>query len=130
MIYKASVEELDNLLADVEAKLEENDVSPKITMPFLVAVEEIFVNIASYAYTETEGNVDIELTVTQDRAHICFTDEGIAFDPLAKEDPDINAPAEERQIGGLGIYMVKKTMDGVKYERVDDKNVFSFWKNI
>lgn len=130
MIYKASVEELDNLLADVEAKLEENDVSPKITMPFLVAVEEIFVNIASYAYTETEGNVDIELTVTQERAHICFTDEGIAFDPLAKEDPDINAPAEERQIGGLGIYMVKKTMDGVKYERVDDKNVFSFWKNI
>lgn len=129
MVFQARVSELDNVLAWVETSLEEKEVPLKISMSFLVAVEEIFVNVASYAYKDGEGDVDIELTVTDNEATICFTDSGIAFDPLAKPDPDVKASAEDRPIGGLGIYMVKKSMDGVNYDRIDDKNVMKFWKS-
>lgn len=129
MIFQAKDSELDNVLAWVEGTLEDSMVSPKLVIPFLIAVEEIFVNIAHYAYPESEGEVDIELTIS-DKALISFVDEGIAFDPLTKDDPDITASVEERDIGGLGIYMVKKTMDGVEYKRVGNSNVFTFWKNL
>lgn len=129
MRYQAKIEELDKVLALVEGKLEEAEVSPKITISFLVAVEEIFVNVAHYAYQGEEGYVDIDLDISDGKILICFCDEGVAFDPLAKEDPDITATVEEREIGGLGIYMVKKSMDGIEYERVDNKNVLRFWKN-
>lgn len=129
MIFQAKDSELDNVLAWVEGTLEDSMVSPKLVIPFLIAVEEIFVNIAHYAYPESKGEVDIELTIS-DKALISFVDEGIAFDPLTKDDPDITASVEERDIGGLGIYMVKKTMDGVEYKRVGNSNVFTFWKNL
>lgn len=129
MIFQAIDSELDNVLAWVEKTLEEAMASPKVVMPFLVAVEEIFVNVAHYAYRGKEGSVEIEFLV-DDKAKITFIDEGIPFDPLAKPDPDVTASADERQIGGLGIYMVKKSMDGVEYHRVGDKNIFSFWKNL
>lgn len=129
MIYKANVGELDNVLSYVESTLESRDVSPKIVMSYLVAVEEVFVNIASYAYQGEEGEADIELDVNDNCVKITFTDTGMEFDPLAKPDPDVTASVEERDIGGLGIYMVKKSMDGVTYERKDGKNILSFWKN-
>lgn len=129
MIYVADVAELDKVLADVEGSLESSDVPTKYTISFLVAVEEIFVNIANYAYCDKTGEVDIELVIENGCARITFTDAGIPFDPLAKDDPDVSASAEDRPIGGLGIYMVKKSMDGIQYERRDDKNILSFWKD-
>lgn len=129
MVFPARVSELDNVLSWVETALEEGEVPLKVSMPFLVAVEEIFVNVASYAYKDGEGDVDIELTVADNEAKICFTDTGIEFNPLTRPDPDVKASAEDRPIGGLGIYMVKKSMDGVDYDRQNDKNVMKFWKN-
>lgn len=129
MNFKAEINELDNVLAWVEGEMENSMVSPRVIMPFLVAVEEIFVNVAHYAYKGETGDVDIEFKIT-DKASITFTDAGVAFDPLAKVDPDITASAEDRPIGGLGIYMVKKSMDGVEYNRIDGKNVLRFWKNL
>ena len=97
-----------------------------------VAVEEIFVNIASYAYAPNTGYALIQINELSDpkRVQITFVDEGVPYDPLAKEDPDVTLSAEERQIGGLGIYMVKKSMDNMTYEYKDNKNILTIEKNI
>lgn len=129
MIYKAQTAMLDSVLADMESKMEEYGLPAKDTISFLVAIEEIFVNVANYAYPGTEGEVDVNLVIEAGKACVTFTDSGIAFDPIAKVDPDINASVEDRPIGGLGIYIVKKSMDGIEYERKDGKNILSFWKN-
>lgn len=129
MVFRADVEELDNVLAYVESILDEKDISPKTIVGYLVAVEEIFVNIASYAYNGETGDANIDVIVDDNCIRTTFVDGGIEFNPLAKSDPDITAPVEEREIGGLGIYMVKKSMDGIEYERKDGKNILSFWKN-
>ena len=97
-----------------------------------IAVEEIFVNIAHYAYAPDEGEVVIELErlpLEPNIISIKFTDWGVPYDPLAKPDPDITLGAEERQIGGLGIFIVKNTMDDMKYEYKDRHNILTIRKN-
>jgi len=98
-----------------------------------VAVEEIFTNIASYAYPDGDGKVQLCMEFSQEEPStmtLRFLDSGIPFDPLAKADPDVTLSAEERQIGGLGIYMVKKTMDEVSYDYKDGKNIFTMKKKL
>ena len=104
----------------------------KTVKPEAVAVEELFVNIAHYAYSPGTGSATIGVEILKDPAAIAitFTDRGKPFDPLAKEDPDITLSAEERQIGGLGIYMVKKSMDEVVYEYKDGQNILRIKKNL
>ena len=87
-----------------------------------ICMEEIFVNIASYAYGEQTGMAFITEEVTNNSISLCFRDKGIPYDPLAKEDPDTTLSAEEREIGGLGIFMVKTMMDSVMYEYKDGFN--------
>lgn len=132
IIVEAKVEKLDAVLDFVNKKLEDNDCPMKTQIQIDVAVEEIFVNIASYAYAPGEGDATIETEIYDDplRIAIRFTDSGMPYDPLAKEDPDVTLSAEERQIGGLGIYMVKKSMDEVAYEHKDGNNVFTIIKNL
>lgn len=129
-VFKASDEELHNVLDLIEGQLEEHECNMKTTMMITVIVEEVFVNIAHYAYEGKEGEAIISVDFEGDDVIITFKDTGIPFDPLAKEDPDIKAPVEERQIGGLGIYMVKQTMDDVQYERKDDTNILTLRKRI
>ena len=93
-----------------------------------VAVEELFVNIASYAYGEGSGRVRIRVEAFGDHAVITLTDSGVAYDPLAKEDPDTALAAEQRPIGGLGIFMAKKMMDEIRYERKDGCNILTMIK--
>ena len=81
-----------------------------------IAVEEIFTNIARYAYTPGEGSAVIGVLAEPGRAEITFSDTGMPYNPLLREDPDVTLAAEEREIGGLGIFMVKKTMDEMRYE--------------
>ena len=92
-----------------------------------IAVEELFVNIASYAYAPGSGDAEIRCTVEPEIPHITiqFRDRGIPFNPLAKEDADITLSAEEREIGGLGIYMVKESMDAVTYDYEDGQNILT-----
>ncbi len=132
LTVSAEVGRLDEVLAFVETFLEENDCSPKEQMRIAVAVEEIFVNIASYAYGGGEGNADItcEMDAGTGQAVFTFTDSGVPFDPLAKPDPDVSLPAEERGIGGLGIYMVKKSMDDVAYRYENGQNILTVRKSI
>lgn len=120
---KADTAELDNVLSFADAILEELGCSVKAQMQIDIAIEEIFVNIAHYAYPEAEGEAVISVDSGEGPSvTITFEDEGIQYDPLKNEDPDITLSAEDRPIGGLGIFMVKKSMDEVSYEYKDGKN--------
>ena len=114
----------------MEEILESNDVSFGDINKINLAFEEIFVNIANYAYKDKVGEVIIQVELKDDNCVINFIDEGVMFNPLEREEPDVSLKAEERKIGGLGIFLVKKIMDDVKYERVDGKNIFSITKKI
>jgi len=101
-------------------------------MQFSVAAEEVFVNIAHYAYAPETGDAALclELVPEPPSAVLTFRDRGVPFDPLAKPDPDVTLPAEERDIGGLGIYMTKKLMDAVGYEYQNGQNVLRMEKSL
>ncbi len=104
----------------------------KLLMQIDLVVEEVFVNIAHYAYKDAVGKAWITCGLDKENnlLTIIFEDEGVQFDPLAKDDPDITASAEEREIGGLGIFLTKKLMDDVSYERKDGKNILTLVKKL
>ena len=128
----AKLDNLEEVLAFIDAVLEEADCPMKTQMQIDMAAEELFVNIASYAYTPAVGSATIRVELKRDptAVRITFIDSGIPYDPLAKEDPDVTLKAEERGIGGLGIYMVKKSMDEMVYEYRDGKNILSIQKKL
>lgn len=130
IIVPAKDEALNEVLAFVDEILEANDCSMKAQMQIDIAVEELFVNIAHYAYGDENGEAEIEASVADGLCTISFKDKGVEFDPLKKPDPDITLSAEERQIGGLGIFMVKKSMNSVAYERKDGTNILTITKSI
>ena len=132
LVIDAEVDNLDAVLEFIDGFLEEVSCPSKVMIQLNVAVEEIFVNIASYAYTPGKGKAWIRISHSDDPSAVTlvFEDEGIMFDPLAKEDPDTTLSAEERKIGGLGIYMVKKSMDDVRYEYRDNRNILAIYKKL
>ena len=132
IVVSAAVDRLEEVQNFVEALLEDADCPMREQLQINIAVEEIFVNIASYAYPDGGGEAEVSVEIAPDprRAVICFRDGGIPFDPLQKEDADTSPEALERRIGGLGILMVKKSMDAVSYERRDGKNVLTIEKNL
>ena len=118
--------------AFVDEQLEQLDCPLKAQTQIDMALDELFNNIASYAYPAGSGTVDVrfEADPADRTVSVTLTDRGIPFDPLAKQDPDITLPAEQRQIGGLGIFLVKKTMDEVLYRREKDQNILTIRKKI
>ena len=127
---EAKVDNLQQVLECIDGELEKAGCPVTVQIQIDIAVEEVFVNIASYAYAPGTGKarVGIEISPDNQKAKIVLIDQGIPFDPLAKPDPDVTLSAEERQIGGLGIYMVKKTMDDVGYEYKDGSNILTITK--
>ena len=125
----AVIENLDRVLDFVNTELEAHDCDMKVQTQISIAIEEIFVNIAHYAYKPEVGGVSIRVAVA-DEIVIEFEDKGIPYNPLEKIDPDINRTAEEREIGGLGIFMVKKFMDSIEYRNIDKKNILTIRKGI
>ncbi len=132
LTLEAKVENLDEVLAFVDKILEELDCSPKAQTQVDVSVEELFVNIANYAYAPGTGSATIRVAKQNDPTGVAITfiDSGVPYNPLAKKDPDITLSAEERQIGGLGIYMAKKSMDSIEYEYTDGQNMLTITKVI
>ena len=128
--YDADVNKLHDVLAFVEEALEKHEADMKSTMAITVALEEMFVNVAHYAYPDTKGKCIVGLRFIDDSVEISLVDNGIPFNPLAKEDPDVTAKAEDRDIGGLGIYMVKQSMDECTYDRVGNQNRFMMRRKI
>ena len=128
----ALVENLTQVTAFVNNHLEAIDCPMKAQMQIELAVEEIFVNIANYAYAPEKGRATVRVEVMDDSVTvtITFIDRGVAYDPLAKEDPDVTLSAQERKIGGLGIFMTKKAMDDVSYEYKDGQNILTLIKNL
>lgn len=115
----------------VEEVCEELDFNPTATMQMNLAIEEAVVNVMNYAYPAgTEGVVDIEAQANDERLRFKITDNGIPFDPTAKEETDTSLPLEERPIGGLGIFLVRQLMDSINYERIDGKNVLTLRKKL
>jgi anti-sigma regulatory factor (Ser/Thr protein kinase) len=129
---EATRENLPKVMAFVDKYLEEADCSMKDQMQLDIAVEEIYVNIASYAYNPEIGLATVRVEVTDDpvSVSITFIDQGKPYDPLAKEDPDVTLPAEARGIGGLGIFMAKRSVDNIHYEYRDGKNVLTLEKKL
>ena len=128
--FDATIDKLPEVIGFVEEQLEMQGASMKAIMTISVALEEMFVNIAHYAYPDGTGKATVGVSFDGDNVSISLRDKGISFDPLAKEDPDVTAKAEDRQIGGLGIYMVKNSMDSCFYERKGDENYFVMTKKI
>ncbi len=126
----AEREKLEEALRFVVENLERDECGMKAQMQIEVAVEELFVNIASYAYPPGSGSVTIEYSCENGVAEITLTDSGTPYDPLAKEDPDITLSVQERPIGGLGILMVKKTMDDMSYRSENGCNILTIKKQI
>ena len=128
---EAKLENLNRVLAFLDEHLERRGCSMKTQTQLDIAVEEVFVNIASYAYGTDTGRAVIQLRETHnpEGVSVTFIDEGIPYDPLAKPDPDVTLSAAERPIGGLGIYMVKKSMDDIIYEYRDNRNKLTLMKN-
>ena len=126
----ATLDNLEVVQNFVSEELESQGCSMKVMMQIEIAVEEIYVNIVHYAYNPEIGKATIRCEVTEDPMQVIiqFMDSGVPFDPLAKEDADITLSAEEREIGGLGIFMVKKSMDEVSYEYKEGKNVLTIRK--
>ncbi|MBR5966611.1 MAG: ATP-binding protein [Treponema sp.] len=129
LTVEATKENTSKVSAFVESELEKLECPLKALAQINVAVDELFCNIASYAYPDSQGTADI--TVESPAANavaITFEDCGVPYDPLKKPDPDTTLSAEERKIGGLGIFIVKKTMDAVEYQYKDNKNVLTITK--
>ena len=128
----AAVENIGKITAFVEGKLEERDCPLKKTMEISMAVDEVMANVAMYAYAPGTGDVTVQFGFEEASrtASVTFIDGGVAFDPLAKEDPDVTLPAEQRKIGGLGIFLVKKTMDGMAYAYKHGQNVLTIQKRL
>lgn len=130
IIVKAAVDSLDAVNDFLSAEMEKADLSMKLQTSLALVVEEVFVNIAHYAYAPGEGDATIQFTIENNELRLTFIDEGKAYDPLSHEDPDITAKAEDREIGGLGIMLVKRIMDGAEYRREGDRNLFILSKKL
>ena len=129
---EASEENLETVKEFVKEHLSQMDCPSKAMMQIIMAVEEIFINIASYAYAPGKGDALVRVEVTEEPIStiITFIDKGMPYDPLSRMDPDVSLPAEEREIGGLGVYLVKQTMDDIAYEYRDGQNILTLKKDI
>lgn len=126
-VFPAVDSALDEVLAFTEEEL--SGCPPKFVMQVSVAIEEMFVNVAHYAYPDKRGEVRYSIEREGNRVTFRLADSGIPFNPLSKPDPDVTLSAEQRQIGGLGIYMMKKTMDEADYVYKDGENILTMKKH-
>ena len=114
----------------VETVCEEKGLDMALTMNLNLALEEAVVNVMSYAYPDSQGDVKVDIIIDDQKVVSTLTDSGIPFDPTQKGDVDTTLPAEERPIGGLGIHLVKQIMDKVSYQYVGNQNILTLEKNI
>ena len=132
LVLEAKVENLVAVNEFVDEILQPLNCSMKIQMQLELAVEEIFVNIANYAYGESTGKAFITGRILENplRLELVFMDEGTPYNPLARKDPDLEQKMEDRAIGGLGIYLVKKNVEEITYSYQEGKNVLTLCKHI
>ena len=132
LTMNATVENITRVTAFVDEELEALGCPMKAQMQIDIAIDELFGNIAHYAYNPEVGPATVRVEVVEDPLSVVvsFIDKGVPYDPLSREDPDVELSLEERRIGGLGIYMVKKSMDDISYEYKDGQNILRIRKKI
>lgn len=131
MTVEATPENIPVITAFVDEQLEQHDCPMKAQAQIDIAIDELFGNIVRYAYHPEIGSATVQVEVVPDplAVVITFIDQGKPYDPLAKEDPNVTLSAEEREIGGLGIYIVKKSMTDIAYEYKDGRNILKIRKD-
>ena len=131
MTIEAVIDSIPAVTEFVDEELERLECPMRAQMQLSVAIDELFSNIARYAYTPGTGTatVCVEAVDAPPGVEITFIDKGVPYNPLETVEPDVSLPAEERKIGGLGIFLVRKTMDDVRYEHRDGQNVLTIRKN-
>jgi sigma-B regulation protein RsbU (phosphoserine phosphatase) len=125
------IETIPQLNEFIDTVAEEIGLDMSLTMSLNLAIEEAVVNVMEYAYPEGEqGNVDIEVSADERWLTFIISDNGIPFDPTTQEDADTTLSAEERPIGGLGIFLVRQLMDSINYQRENGKNILTLSKKM
>ena len=132
LTVSATVENIATVTDFVNEQLESYDCPMKAQMQIDIAIDELFGNIAHYAYNPEIGEATVRVEVVENPLSvvITFIDNGVPYDPLKNDDPDTTLSADERDIGGLGIYMVKKSMDDITYEYKDGQNILTIKKSL
>ena len=128
----AAVENIAAVTSFVDEQLEALDCPMKVQMQIDIAIDELFGNIAHYAYAPEAGNATVRVEIIEEplAVVITFIDQGIPYNPLSAADPDTTLSAEERSIGGLGVFMVKKSMDEITYKYENGSNILSIRKKL
>ena len=129
LVIEADAGNLNEVINFIHSELNQNNCPPELFNHIELAVEEIFINIAKYAYSPQKGDVAISIT-TGDEIQLRFEDSGMPYNPLEQADPDLNIPLMERDLGGLGIYLFRNVMDEIRYSRIDGKNILTVVKKI
>ncbi len=130
LTLQARTENVTELTAFIDGCLEEAGCPVKTQMQIDVAVDELFSNIALYAYPSGAGEATVQFEHEGDTVRLTFIDSGVPYDPLSAKEPDVSLSAAERGIGGLGIFLVRKFMDGMRYERRDGQNILQISKKM
>jgi len=132
LTVQATTENIQAVTEFVDRELEALDCPMRVQMQIEIAIDELFGNIAHYAYAPETGSATVQFGFEEEQrtAVITFIDSGKPYDPLTAEEPDTTLSAEEREIGGLGIFLVKKTMDDISYEYKDGKNILHIRKRL
>lgn len=127
IVLESKIENIKKVIEFVNSKIENYNFNEKAKVEIEIAIDELFGNIAKYAYGEDSGSVEVQATVKENplQVEITFIDSGIKYNPLEREMPDIDVNIHERKIGGLGIFITRKLMDDMKYEYKDGKNILT-----
>ena len=130
--FNADIKSMEEMISPIISALEEINANHQKVYQINLALEEILANIANYAYPSKEGKIYISYEINEDlnELKVIIKDNGEPFNPLEKEDPNLNLPVEKRKIGGLGIYIVKNMVNDIKYQRHNNQNVLEFVKKL
>ena len=129
LTVKAQIDNIADVMDFVNAELEKHNFPENAQNDLNLVVDEIFANIAHYAYDDGDGIAEVFICVGE-KTLLRFVDSGKPYNPLEKEEPDLDIPLEEREIGGLGIHFVKNVVDKIEYEYKDGKNILTVTKEI
>jgi len=131
LIMKNDIREVTKLSAFLKEVLEKLNFVPSVATQYRLAIEESVVNVMQYAYPiDTEGYIEVRIRKDGDRVKTMIVDGGSPFDPTSQKEPDTSLSAEERQIGGLGIHLMRKLVDAIIYERIEEQNVLTLVKEL
>ena len=124
------IEQIQEVIEELNAFGRVHKISPKVTYQLGLSIDEILTNIISYGYEEEDREIDVRISFKDNTVNVQFSDDGKAFNPIEFSPPDMDTGLEERELGGLGIHLVKSMMDGIDYKREKDKNILILTKKV